>query len=333
MICPYVAQSDKSFWLRVVAMWSFKELRFTSFHSIMHAVLLFYNALCAADNWWVKSSSRSRHGEHLLPFHPLFSLLFHLTGPQWRCFCSPPPSSLLTSQGHTFLRASAAVRVSLPPSLSLFFFFLPGLVSECMCQGERWMSRERHELLFVAQALERLRSRSRASWCCATHLEGAARCNGLLQIDGEIRRHTIRGHDGGCCKLIPQPSFECILTGQRDLTLTSSQPFGVYFRLFWCETMNWGFEMFLSCPLWVYRVLGRFVLIPFASAQYDMTQYDAIWFTAVCIFFLSLRHLCPRNGFYIYLWKRSPKKLGCPVFITSPPQPFFLHALAAWITS
>lgn len=142
MIWSYVAQSDKRFWLRDVAMWSFKELRFTSFHSIMHGVLLFYNALCAADNWWVKSSSWSRHGEHLLPFHPLFSLLFHLTGPQWRCFCSPPWSSLLTSQGHTFLRASAAVWVSLPPSFFLFFFSPVWLASACVRENAEWAEKD-----------------------------------------------------------------------------------------------------------------------------------------------------------------------------------------------
>lgn len=53
------------------------------------------------------------------------------------------------------------------------------------------MSRERRALLIVAQALG-------GAWWVESWLvlrgssEGAAGCNGLLQIDCEIRRHTIR---------------------------------------------------------------------------------------------------------------------------------------------
>lgn len=135
---------------------------------------------------------------------------------------------------------------------------------------------------FVAQALERLRSRSRASWCCATHLEGAARCNGLSQIDGEIRRHTIRGrdgrHDGGCCKLIPRPSFECLLTGQQDLTLTSPQPFGLYFRLFGVRLWNedWRCSCHVNCGFTgSSAVLFWYDLLQHDTIWHNMTQYDS----------------------------------------------------------
>lgn len=115
--------------------WGFeKEWSFISSHSIMHAALLFYNALSAADNWWVKSCSPSQHRERLPPFQPPFFLLFHLPGPVVTML-------LLASHEAAVLHPKATLFWEQRGSESLC------LISECVCQGERWMSRESHKAL------------------------------------------------------------------------------------------------------------------------------------------------------------------------------------------
>lgn len=54
------------------------------------------------------------------------------------------------------------------------------------------MSRERHALPHCCSGTREVCDGVESRLVSRGSSEGAARCNGLLQIDGEIRRHTIR---------------------------------------------------------------------------------------------------------------------------------------------
>lgn len=113
--------------------------------------------------------------------------LFHLSpATQWRCFCKQP---FLTSQGRTFFSLS----LSLSAAWLCFEFFFLSRFRRVDVSGRKL--NERGKTNALAYCLLRY---SRGvpwveSWLVSRgSSEGAACCNGLLQIDGEIRRHTIR---------------------------------------------------------------------------------------------------------------------------------------------